>query len=124
MDRGKILQASRREASDRSGAAKQRNRAAKGDLSEETDRDLSVVDDDGHLLHSPGQAEHLLPFLRVFIDIEKDRPLPVGQPGLFREGSGLRPVDDDFLRHAVTPPVSTAFAYDRLHRLNLDAGNG
>jgi hypothetical protein len=72
-------------------------------LSPEADRDLTTLDDNGNG-HFPARViEHLLQVFDVGVDIDENRPVPIGLPGLRAVRSPVRAVDDDFVFHAVTP---------------------
>ena len=62
------------------------------------------VDYDRYLHFSLGVSEHFLQFFRIFIYVDVDGPIPVGCPSLVAEGSGVRAVNDDFIRHDAVPP--------------------
>jgi len=96
--------------SDGSGAAEKGDSAPQGDLPEKTDGHLIPVDNHRHLLPAPRKGEHLLEFLGVLIHVHIDGTLPIGRPGLVREGSGIRPVDDDFFCHDAIPPFSSSYS--------------
>ncbi len=80
-----------------------RSGEADAGFSPEADRGLAALDDDGDS-HFPARViEHLLQVLDVRIDIDEDRPIPVGLTGLRAVRSPVRAVDIDFVFHAVTP---------------------
>ena len=80
-----------------------RSGEADAGLSPEADRDLVALDDDGDGHFPTRVIEHLLQVLDVRIDIDEDRPVPVGLPGLRAVRSPAGSVDDNFIFHAIGP---------------------
>ena len=83
-----------------------RSGEADAGLSPEADRDLAAIDDDGDGHFPVGAVEHLLQVLDVGLDIDEDRPVPVGLTGLRAVRSPVRPVYGDFVFHVVAPFAS------------------
>jgi len=91
----------------RSGASKNRDAAAQGNIPGETDRDLVAFHNHRYLQFAFGIRQHFLQFLRVFIHIDIDSLLAIGCPSLDTKGSGICSVDDNVCFHQCLLRIET-----------------
>lgn len=83
----------------RSVAAEKGNTPSEGNLAKEAHRHLVPIDYDRDLRFSFGVDEHFIKFVRIFLHIDVNGPIPVGCTSLIAEGSGIRAVNDDLVAH-------------------------
>jgi len=89
----------------RSGPSQKAKPLGNGCMPRITDLDLVSLNNDRNLHLPPGVNEHFLQFLRVFIHIDEVCFLTVDRPGLECIGSGISAVNDDFVRHDISPSI-------------------
>jgi len=83
----------------RSASPEKRDTSSHGNITREADRYLVSIDYDRNLRLPFGVSEHFLKFLRVFIYVDIDGPVPVGCPSLGAIWSSIRAVNDDLVHH-------------------------